>query len=231
MKTYTLVILLLVTYSMNLFAQNYEEEKGIANIGFSKCHTSYQRSLINIHRDITKRLIELTDRREGIRKYSLGWVRRNFIQPEGRVASTRFKFKNHARTYVTLQSKLATSLELMKSKMQTGFKYYCRTNRDKRCNNGEVQAYVLNLGPYTYNRIYLCPSFLKSDREDQQQTIMHELSHLAADTEHFTQTIFTDEGMIEQANDAYFYEKLVLSELDWVLKRNSWGFLWLKPRE
>lgn len=216
------------------FSQSYAyvPEAGVGRIGFSGCHKSYKTSLKVLHRDLAERVFELSHIKEGIRKYSLNWVLRNYIRPEGRQSSTRFKYKTHAATYVKFHDLLITGMENMRSKIRGGFSYFCRTERDKRCaGDGGTIAYVLNLGPYTFNRIYLCPEFWRGDRVDQLRTLLHELSHLAADTEHYFGSIFTDEGMIEQTNDAYFYENMMHNELEWVLKRNSWGFLWMKPRE
>ncbi|MCO4795007.1 MAG: hypothetical protein KC493_14925 [Bacteriovoracaceae bacterium] len=230
MKLFLSFSILFLLTTPNAHAFDYEQE-AIGRIGFSGCHSSYKRSLKVLHRDLAKKVSELNDSKEGIRKYNLPWVIRNFIRPEGRSASTRFQYNNHAATYVKFHDLLTNGLAKMKTKVGSGYSYYCRTERDKRCSGGGgTIAYVLNLGPYTFNRIYLCPEFWKGDRNDQLRTLFHELSHLAADTDHYFGTIFNDLGMIEQTNDAYFYERMVFNDLEWLLKRNSWGFLWMKPR-
>lgn len=226
----TLLAILISLLATDLWAFELDEEKVLGKIGFSGCHSSYQKTINVHHRDLAKRIYEINGPRDGIRQYSLAWVQENFIEPEDRKPSTRFKFSNHNQLYRNLHGKLVTAFGQMKSKIDGGYKYYCRTNRDKRCGDGQVYAYVLNLLNYTYNRIYLCPAFWKTNREEQLETMLHELSHLAADTDHYLGTIFTNVGMMNQSIDAYFYQKFMFNEVEWVLKRNSWGFLWMKPR-
>jgi len=200
--------LLLTIGLLSLFSNvhAFDAETSIGRIGFSGCHTSYKTSLKVLHRDLSQRVFELNNTHQGIKKYDLRWVLQNFVRPDGRRASTRFQYQNHAATYVKFHDALTLGLSRMNSKVKSGYSYYCRTERDKRCSGGGgTIAYVLNLGPYTFNRIYLCPEFWKGDRNDQLRTLLHELSHLAADTDHYFGSIFSDAGMIEQTNDAYFY--------------------------
>ncbi len=226
------LLIAIATLSFLTLSHAYEPEAAVGRIGFSGCHASFKTSLKVLHRDLAERVYDLTNPKEGIKKYSLNWVLNNYIRPDGRRSSTRFQYKHHAATYVKFHDLLSTGLHNMATKIRGGYSYYCRTERDKRCaGGGGTIAYVLNLGPYTFNRIYLCPEFWKGDRNEQLSTLFHELSHLAADTNHYFGTIFTDEGMIEQTNDAYFYERMMNNELSWVLERNSWAFLWMKPRE
>ncbi|TNF00711.1 MAG: hypothetical protein EP326_06110 [Deltaproteobacteria bacterium] len=225
-------LLTIVLLSILSLSHAYEPEAAVGRIGFSGCHASYKQSLKVLHRDLAEKVFELNHVQEGIRKYSLNWVLNNYIRPDGRRSSTRFQYKTHAATYVKFHDLLVTGLGKMGTKVRGGYSYYCRTERDQRCaGGGGTIAYVLNLGPYTFNRIYLCPEFWKGDRNEQLSTLFHELSHLAADTDHYFGSIFNDEGMIQQTNDAYFYEKMMHNELSWVLERNSWAFLWMKPRE
>lgn len=194
-------------------------------VSYSGCNASYKRTVQSLQPDLIQRLEELNDRREGIPLFSLPYVRTNFVEALNRKPSP--KYKHHNRTYVQFHNKVKDVVSKMQTKMKKGFTYVCKGNKG-RCKGGEVYAYVLYLGNRAFNRIYLCESFFKEVREDQMRTLMHELSHLAGDTQHYFGSIFTDAGMVEEANNAYFYEKLMYNDHENIFRRHVWGFLWAK---
>jgi len=194
-------------------------------VSTSGCHSSYKRTVESLQPDLIKRLEELNDRREGIPLFTLPYVRRNFVEANNRNPSPRYS--THNRTYSSFHSKVSTVVSKMQAKLKSGFTYVCKGERG-RCKGGEVYAYVMFLGNFPLNKIYLCDSFFKEDREEQLRTSMHELSHLAGKTEHYFGTIFNDAGMLEEANNAYFYEKLMFNDHEQIFRRQVWGFLWAK---
>lgn len=209
----------LIALSVLLLSQN------AFSISIKGCHPSYKKTVESLQPDLLKRLKELNDRREGIPLYTLPYVRRNFVEANNRQPSPRYN--QHNRTYSSFHNKVKNVVTKMQTKMEKGFTYVCKGNRS-RCKGGEVYAYVLFLGKIPLNKIYLCESFFKEDRNEQLRTTMHELSHLAGDTGHYFGTIFNDAGMVEEANNAYFYEKLMFNDHERILRRQVWGFLWAR---
>lgn len=207
-----LLVCLLTIMSQHAFA-----------ISISGCNSSYKTTVQSLQPDLMKRLEELNDQRTGIPLYTLNHVRRNYVEVNNRQPSPRYK--QHNRTYTSFHSKVQTVVSQMQRKMTKGFTYVCKGNRS-RCKGGEVYAYVLFIGKIPLNKIYLCDSFFKEDRNEQLKTSMHELSHLAGDTEHYFGSIFTDAGMVEEATNAYFYEKLMFNDHEEILRRQVWGFIW-----
>lgn len=194
-------------------------------ISTSGCNSSYKRVIQDLQPELIQRLAELNDRRLGIPLYTLPFVRKNFVEANNRSPSP--KYKQHNRTYTRFHSKVRDVVRQMQTKVQKGFTYVCKGNSG-RCKGGEVYAYVMSLGNYTFNKIYLCEAFFQEDHNEQLRTTMHELSHLAGDTQHYFGTIFNDAGMVEEANNAYFYEKLMFNDHERIFRRHVWGFLWAR---
>lgn len=209
-----LITLLAILLSQNTFA-----------VATSGCHTSYKKTIESLQPELVQRLSELNDRRDGIPLFTLPYVRRNFVEANNRNPSPRYN--DHNRTYVSFHNKVKNVVSKMQTKVQKGFTYVCKGSKG-RCKGGEVYAYVMFLGNYAINKIYLCESFFKEDHEEQLRTTMHELSHLAGNTKHYFGTIFNDAGMVEEANNAYFYEKLMFNDHEQIFRRQVWGFLWAR---
>jgi hypothetical protein len=202
--------------------------KPVYSLGFKKCNDSQVRSIEQLNRDLVQRLRELTNLRTGIHHYSYAYVLRHFIVPDGRVASP--DYKNAAMAYHNFQQKIKSNLDKLLEKERRGFSYQCQSIRNAQCKGDQTYAYVMRLGDYAINKIYLCPAFFKEDRNEQLRTLLHELSHLAANADHYFGDTFSDAGLLLEAGNAYFFEKLMFNDLEQILKRNAWVFLWRKPR-
>lgn len=201
-----------------------------ASIGFRHCDWKQKTQIQQAHQAVKERSFELVDEENGIYKYNLVWVADNYIKKYGYQPSTRWNFVNHARTYQKLHGKIAVNLKKMKHKLVQGFIYSCQTARDQNCqSNGGVVAYTKHFGSRVENKIYLCPGFFRESHNGKETTLFHELSHLAAETDHYFGSIFDDQGMLKQAEDAYFFERMYNSKLENYLYRHSWGFLWTSP--
>lgn len=201
-----------------------------SSINFRNCDWKQKAQVLHAHEAVKERSSELLNQRNGIDKYNLVWVANNYIKKNGFKPSTRWNFVDHARTYQRFHAKISHNLKKMKQKLDQGFVYSCQTARDRNCqSNGGVVAYTKRFGRRVENKIYLCPGFFKESHNGKETTLFHELSHLAADTDHYFGSVFDDQGMLKQADDAYFFERMYNNELENYLYRHSWGFLWTSP--
>lgn len=205
----------------------------ITNVAFAKvkyknCNRSDQRTLESLHADLIEELKDLNRRTDGVPQYNLSYIKREYIYPQDRVPAK--KFSRPSQTYMTFHSKVKDVVSKMNQSAQKGYKYTCHTQRQKRCKGGEVYAYVLFIFNYSYGGINICPNFFEKSKEEMLDTLLHELSHLAASTDHYMGTIMTPEGMIESANDAYLYGGMRASKLERFFKFNSWGHMWHKRK-
>lgn len=217
MKLKWLAIFLICIFSTSSFAR----------ISFSGCSPSEVKDIQAAHDSVNHRLNEVLDPRTGVPTFTLNYILENKVKADSLIPSQ--KFKNHNTTYRTFHSKVSSALTLMKNKMNNGFIYKCMPERERRCAPATgVQAYVLFIFNRPYNRIHFCPIFFDGDSREKENTIMHELSHLAALTDHYMGTIFSDEGMIASTNDAYLYGQIMHTPLEQFWKRSSWGFIWNK---
>jgi hypothetical protein len=228
MRHILLAVLLLSQASFAL--AKHEDQEALTRIRYSSCNSSYKRTLTGLHQQMAFRIFELNHEREGIKKYNLKYVLQNYVRAENRIPNERFEYTNHNQAYRNFHGQMVKNLSLMKQKIQKGYKYKCLSNRNKQCEDGMVYAYVLRIGRIALNKIYLCPTFFKEDTRTQAKTLLHELSHLAADTDHYYGTVFTDAGLLKEAQDAGFYERMMFQDLGKYLKDNSWRYLWRKTR-
>tara|TARA_R110002073_G_scaffold288250_1_gene452987 strand:- start:202 stop:561 length:360 start_codon:yes stop_codon:yes gene_type:complete len=119
----------------------------------------------------------------------------------------------------------------MTSKTRSGYTYQCSSAAVRHCQGGGgVQAYVLFLFGSPYNKIHFCPLFFNGTMNEMEETILHELSHLAAKTDHYFGSIMNDKGMIESTNDAYLYGRMMHWSIEGLMKMSSWGFIWTPER-
>lgn len=195
-------------------------------LSFRGCTNSQKKTITAAHVNVKKRLGELLDVRTGIPFYNLRNIINEKVKPEKRIPSKRYT--NHNQTYATFHSKLTSNLRKMQTKVNSGYTYQCSSASVRHCQGGGgVQAYVLFLFGRPYNKIHFCPLFFKSDMRDMEQTILHELSHLAANTEHYFGSIFNDQGLIKSTNDAYLYGRMMHWGVEGMMKVNSWGHIWV----
>ncbi|MBT7610743.1 MAG: hypothetical protein HN576_13365 [Bacteriovoracaceae bacterium] len=195
-----------------------------ASVTIKNCNSSQVETIRTIHTTVSRKVREITSPRTGVSLYNLSYIKSEYIGPRDLVASA--KFKNADRTYTTFHNKVKLVLNQVKSKINGTYKYVCDSARTRNCRGGEVTAYVLFLGNNPYNRINLCPLFFQSSTYDQEDTLLHELTHLAGKTDHYMGTSMTDAGMIKSANNAYLYGGMMHRDFEKVMRGNSWGLMW-----
>jgi hypothetical protein len=200
-----------------------------AGMTYSGCNRSDKRTLQSIHTDLVEELKDLNQRVDGVPQYHLGYIKGQYVYPQDRVPAKKFPDPN--TVYRTFHNKVKNVVSKMNSTAKKGYKYTCHKASQKRCKNGSVYAYVLFILDWSYGGINICPTFFEKSKDEMLDTLLHELSHYAASTEHYMGTIMTPEGMIESANDAYLYGRMRASSLEKFFKFNSWGHMWHKKEE
>jgi hypothetical protein len=189
------------------------------------CNSSQVRSIRNVHLQVAKRLKDLTDPKTGIAQWDYLTLQREVLTPMKRIPNP--KYRNPVSTYRQFHRKASQVLYSMDRKLKTGFTYQCSSTRSRHCRNGTYAYVLFNWRNQPYNSIYFCPMYFRTTTLDQVDTLQHELSHLAASTDHYLGSNRTDAGIIKGANDAYFYGRLEAAHLEKQLKLAAWGFLWV----
>jgi hypothetical protein len=196
---------------------------------FASCNSSETRTLKNIDQNVNHRFDQILDTKTGVPYWNLENVKNEYVIAQDREPNPRFK--NSDGTYKRFHSTFLRNLRLMNSKIKNGITYKCDSSFwAKNCRSGEVYAYVLFYGDRPEQKIHLCPIFFDENTISQQDTVLHELSHLAANTDHYMGTVFNDAGMIKSTTDAYLYEQFMDGDIFKALKRNSFGLLYRKRR-
>ena len=182
-----------------------------------------------LRRTIWRKVLKILSKKSGIPYYDINYVLNEYVKPKGRVPSP--KFKNPIETYSRYHASLVRNFQKMQSKIKSVIKYKCESSFwSKRCRGGEVVAYVLFYGNKPEQAIRVCPTFFKESRGSQNSTILHELSHLAAFTDHYDGTIFSDRGLLASSNDAYLFEQFMSGDILRKLLVNSFAHMFRMPR-
>ena len=196
-------------------------------LSFRGCNSPQQARISKLHQTLRLNVAKAAHPTTGISKYSYSRVKRDYLDPQGLVPSPRFK--THARTYTRFHARASEVIRGMKNKVNQGYAYHCVSASNRYCSGGGgTLAYVLDILGRTLNRIHFCPLFFTSPEYDQNETMLHELSHLGGDTLHYFGTSFTDAGMVKSANDAFFYGRMAHRDMENGIRFNSWGLMWRK---
>jgi hypothetical protein len=161
--------------------------------------------------------------------YNLIGVKKNFIDPEGRVWINR----NPTHTaYQMYWYAMKDTFEAMEKKISE-VSYSCKEASEKRCRGTDTIAYVVFILGQPRPTIHLCPTFFnKTSLQEKTSTMFHELSHYAASTEDYAlDWIHHKHPNLERAaKDAYHLEAFMKTEAQGVLRGQIWAPLWPKPR-
>lgn len=195
---------------------------------YSGCNSLQRKAIQSAHQNVQQRVAEL-NQIDGLRQYSFEEVEQKYLIPEARIPSPRFK--NHQATYKAWHLGVSQVFKKVQAKIRSSYRYDCMSARSSRCSESDgVYAYVLFLFGKPHNRIHLCPLYFKQRIRNQETTLLHELTHLAANTDHFMGSIFSDQGMRTSVTDAYLYGKIMHQDLEKFVKMNSWGVMWSRNK-
>ena len=169
-----------------------------------------------------------------IPQFDLASVKASYIDAENRLytegAPVNAQYSQYIRQIHTVLSKMnAASLR--------GVNFQCTSDRtDRHCRGGEVMAYVLyGAGGQSYPMIYLCTNFFSSagNTRGMAETVFHELSHYAANTEDYGLDWWTPKNLnlARGAMDAYHYGQFMNRDARQLLRTSIWSFLWPKKPE
>jgi hypothetical protein len=192
-----------------------------ARANHKNCSNAQSLELQRIEKNILLRLLELERQWPSL---ALSEVHRSFVIPKQRqwVPSGQ----RHA-VYITYWRVMGDSLRKMLEVANEGINFQCHTQQSGRCREG-VEAYVLFYFNRPQKRIHLCPSFNQRELKAKTQTVFHELSHLAANSEDLALSWWQKEGsnLQQAAQDAYHLESFMYGDLIAIHQRLIWNWWW-----
>jgi hypothetical protein len=210
-----------------------EQDFGDKILGDVQGCSASQRTVLEAVETQVRSRVELVARE--LPTYTLAKVKAEFIDPENRVFDPQAAVNRDYENYI---SRLGAVFRSMNAEVQKGVNFSCRSDAsDPQCKGGEVVAYVLmDWSGHSYPRMYACDGFFKnasSDLSDVVETMIHELSHYAADTEDYALDWWTAThiDLARAANDAYHVQQFANSAPDSVLRRQIWTWLWPRKTE
>ena len=194
----------------------------------SSCSADQERVLREVDRQVSERLIELTQK---LTTFDLQFVKKDFIDPSHRQYTDGDPVNQE---YIQYHRRIQEVFGKMLSASQAGLNFQCMdSHNEPHCRNGEVIAYVLFTGNHAQPRLYACTSFFKggSSLQTQATTTLHELSHYAADTEDWALDWWNPKhpDLNRGAEDAYHYEQFMFGDIKKILKNKIWSWLWPAP--
>lgn len=130
-------------------------------------------------------------------------------------------------SYQTYWQEMGTVMRLMKEKADRGLNFQCESASNRQCKEGAI-AYVMVIFNRPRQMIYLCPEFFTDG--SYETTILHELSHYAANTQDYALDWWNVEksDLKRGAKDAYHVEEFMRKEVPEVLKKSIWMWWWPK---
>lgn len=167
-------------------------------------------------------------------QFDLASVKTSFIDVEDRLYTEGAAVNTQYAQYIR---QIHSVLSKMNAASQRGVNFQCTNDRtDRHCQGGEVLAYVLyGPGGQSYPMIYLCTGFFRTpgNTRGMAETVFHELSHYAANTEDYGLDWWTPKhlNLSRGAMDAYHYGQFMNRDARQLLRTSIWSFLWPKKPE
>ena len=105
--------------------------------------------------------------------YNLDSVKKNFVDPEGRVWNPN---DPHLKIYQSYWETMDSNTQKMLDDSNSGLHFQCSANNDRNCPAG-VFAYVLFFLGKPNKVIHLCPLYWSVSEDRRSEILYHELSH------------------------------------------------------
>lgn len=163
-----------------------------------------------------------------ISDHTLERVRTLFIEPTHRVWEAG---SARNRAYENYLQQMDRVLGAMLGDTRSGLNMECKdSQRERHCQNGQVYAYVLFWFGSPQKTLYFCSSFFDLQPDQQQATLMHELSHYSASTDDLALSWLDlkNPDLAAAARDAYHLEQFASGDVAGTLKRQIWLWNWPK---
>lgn len=199
----------------------------LAQAGISGCNTLQSAAVYQAEKNVLLRLSELQREWPLV---DLAGVKRDYVEANQRVWVPRNpRHADYARYHQTMSSVFTAINSALSSQK---IDYQCEAASQKRCQDGQVIAYVLMLFGHSFKTVHFCPSYFQGDANDQGRTMIHEVSHAVAKTEDLALDWWNSErtDMSKAPLDAYHIEAFYNEPSTQVLKRTFWNWIWPKPR-
>ncbi len=184
---------------------------------YESCSGSQISTLRSVQNRIASRLSEL---KKNLGMDHMSYVKEHYLIPKN-ISESADKNQRYKQYLIRLQHTFA----MMSDALSDQIHFHCKdSEQEKRCKNEEVSAYVLTYFGKTVPKIHLCSSLFKKNNSEMEETIFHELSHLAANTE----DLIDWRSDIRQApNDAFYIEKFMHKAVDSSSLQDIWHMNWI----
>jgi hypothetical protein len=226
-KSFMLLGLLLISFAAKAhrFNLNMTYSEGIG-YGYKNCSKAQEKEIYNAEKTAAIKLNKI------IRNWplaSLAEVRHDYVIKEKRVWK---KADPEVKVYMSYWQEMGETFEEMRDKFHE-VTFECKSQREKRCQNNEVFAYVLFYFNYAKPVIHICPAFYGKSQESQAGTLLHELSHYSSSTEDIALDWINgkDVDLKRASKDAYHIENFANEDVTQVLKRMVWNSVWPKGKK
>jgi len=192
---------------------------GLTIAHFDDCNEKQKTALRAAHDAVAQRL---PNAKKMIDKFSWPWVLKNFIEAEKRDQGSGEEPRRRQLVYDNHRRNLQVVLKKMIDTLNSGIGFECECD----CKNDRI-AYVYAF----WSDIHFCPSFFKSSSKEQSETLLHELSHKAADTEDYKLQWWnkSNSDFGKAHNDAYFIQEFMHTKA--LRVERSWIWFWIWPRQ
>lgn len=226
-KSFLLLGLLLISFvaKAHRFNLNISYTEGVG-YGYKNCSAAQEKEIYNAEKLAAMRLNKI------IRNWpsaSLAEVRHDYVMKEKRVWK---KSNSEVKSYVSYWQEMGETFEEMRDKFHE-VTFECKPQKEKRCQNNEVFAYVLFYFNYAKPVIHICPAFYGKSPESQAGTLLHELSHYSSSTEDIALDWVNGNqiDLSRASKDAYHIENFATEDVTQVLKRMVWHAVWPKMKK
>jgi len=223
-KLFVVSTYFILSFAQQILAQSFEIES-VANI--RGCSTQQANAIRSAELAVASRLqFVMTE----FPKFNLEYVHQNFLIPTNRPFTSGSKENQNYEIYL---QKMLSVFSRMQNATQSGVNFECKDSNDEpQCQNGEVMAYVLFYGAHADPNMYLCSGYFAANHgdADRVETMFHELSHYAADTDDLALSWLSPKNfqILRAPDDAYHIQNFSAGLIQDNLRRQIWFWNWPK---
>ena len=182
----------------------YRDPSGL-KIDHYDCCSEAQKKAIKAAHDAAEKKLPIIKR--AIDKYTYDWVLVNYVLKNNREMGVP---KHDEQTvWTSYRRDMRVNITKMQNKFNSGIGVEC----EKECDEGD-RAYVRGLPLFgSFGDIHFCPLFFQLEHsQDQASNFLHELSHLAADTDDRCLNWYRKSGWFTTGG---WYAKDAADDADW----------------
>ena len=183
----------------------YHDFSGLKITHYDCCSARQKKMIKDAHDKVEKRLEVI---RAAVQKYTYTWVINNYVLEKGR---TTLGTKAQKLAWERYYWDMTRNIRLMQEKIKSGIGTECESEKTSWSGDNSGVWFILEwaVGDIHFYGDY----FTKENPGSQARTFMHELSHLAADTEDRGMKWSTAPGILFGVGG--WYPRLAADDADW----------------